>query len=126
MGARSCPRPRLAAGPVAPGGPALFYEVLRLGCRGRYVAVRCLYVFALLLFLLFVYAVWRDFTITAQGTVDARDVADFAGSFFYAFAGLQLAVVLLLTPAYTAGALAEEKERGTLEALLATDLRSRE
>ena len=34
--------------------------------------------------------------------------------------------MILLTPAYTAGVLAEEKERGTLEALLATDLRNRE
>src|SRR5438309_2611639 len=27
-------------------GPVLFYELLRIGRRGRYVAVRCLYAFA--------------------------------------------------------------------------------
>ena len=39
---------------------------------------------------------------------------------------VQLLVVLILTPAYLAGAIAEEKDRKTLEFLLATDLRSRE
>jgi ABC-type transport system involved in multi-copper enzyme maturation permease subunit len=39
---------------------------------------------------------------------------------------VQFVTVLLLTPAYTAGALAEEKERRTLEFLLATDLHNRE
>ena len=34
--------------------------------------------------------------------------------------------VALLTPAYVAGAIADEKDRKTLEFLLATDLRSRE
>ena len=34
--------------------------------------------------------------------------------------------MVLLTPAYTAGAVAEEKERKTLEFILATDLRNRE
>jgi ABC-type Na+ efflux pump permease subunit len=38
----------------------------------------------------------------------------------------QLAVVVLLTPAFTASAIAEEKERKTLEFILATDLRNRE
>jgi ABC-type transport system involved in multi-copper enzyme maturation permease subunit len=85
-----------------------------------------LYAFALLVFLLFVYAVWLDTVLIIQGAMAPRDLADFAASFFYVFAGLQLCVVVLLTPAYAAGVLAEEKERGTLEALLATDLRARE
>src|SRR5262245_39826726 len=39
---------------------------------------------------------------------------------------LQYHTILNLTPAYTAGAIAEEKDRKTLEFLLATDLRDRE
>ena len=39
---------------------------------------------------------------------------------------VQFSLVILLTPAYTAGAIAEEKERKTLPFLLATDLRDRE
>lgn len=38
----------------------------------------------------------------------------------------QLILVVLLTPAYVGGAIAEEKDRGTLEYLLATDLTNRE
>jgi ABC-type transport system involved in multi-copper enzyme maturation permease subunit len=107
-------------------GPVLFYEVLRIGRRGRYVLVRCLYVLALLLVLLLVYGVWQDAINIVQGAMAPRDLAEFAASFFYVFTGMQFAIIFLLTPAYTAGVLAEERERGTLEALLATDLRSRE
>jgi ABC-type transport system involved in multi-copper enzyme maturation permease subunit len=47
-------------------------------------------------------------------------------SYFATFLTLQLLVVLFLTPAYVAGAIAEEKDRRTLEFLLATDLRNQE
>jgi ABC-type transport system involved in multi-copper enzyme maturation permease subunit len=107
-------------------GPVLFYELLRIGRRGRYVIVRCLYALALLVFLLLVYWVWVDTVRIVRGAMAPRDLANFAASFFYVFAGLQLCMVIFLTPAYTAGVLAEEKERGTLEAILATDLRNRE
>ena len=50
----------------------------------------------------------------------------FAASFVFTFLALQVLALAVLTPAYTAGALAEEKDRGTLEFLLATDLRNRE
>jgi hypothetical protein len=49
-----------------------------------------------------------------------------AGSFFKWFMSVQFVTVLLLTPAFAAGAIAEEKERKTLEFILATDLRNRE
>ena len=39
---------------------------------------------------------------------------------------MQTLAVILLTPAFVAGAIAEEKERQTLDYLLATDLRNRE
>src|SRR5207237_8910103 len=55
-----------------------------------------------------------------------NEMARFAEAFFYAFMSVQFTVVGVLTPAYTAGAIAEEKERRTLEFLLATDLRNRE
>jgi ABC-type transport system involved in multi-copper enzyme maturation permease subunit len=50
----------------------------------------------------------------------------FAGSFFSSFMTLQFVVILLLTPLYTAGAIAEEKERRTLELFFVTDLSNRE
>src|SRR5262249_26378154 len=54
------------------------------------------------------------------------EVARFAGTFFVAFLAVQILVCFLLTPAFTAGAIAEEKERRRLDFLLATDLSSRE
>ena len=53
-------------------------------------------------------------------------LARFAEAFFSTFICVQLAAVMLLTPAYTAGAIADEKDRKTLEFVLATDLRNRE
>ena len=57
---------------------------------------------------------------------NVRDSAIFAEAFFSAFMIVQVVMVLLLTPAYVAGAIAEEKDRKTLEFMLATDLNNRE
>ena len=46
--------------------------------------------------------------------------------FFSAFLAAQFGLAFLLTPAYTAGAIAEEKDRGRVDFLLATDLANRE
>lgn len=53
-------------------------------------------------------------------------MAKVAETFFYAFMMSQFLVVLLLTPAYTAGTIAEDKEHHRLEFLFATDLRNLE
>jgi hypothetical protein len=80
-------------------GPVLFYELLRIGRRGRYVIARCLYALALLVFLLLVYWVWMETVRIVHGAMAPRDLANFAASFFYVFAGLQLSKVIFLTPA---------------------------
>ena len=49
-----------------------------------------------------------------------------AEKYFIAYMVVQFILVCLLTPAAVAGAIADEKERRTLEFLLATDLRDRE
>jgi ABC-type transport system involved in multi-copper enzyme maturation permease subunit len=56
----------------------------------------------------------------------AAEMARFAETFFSTFMIVQLLVVLLLTPAYTAGVIAEEKDRKRVEFLLSTDLKNRE
>src|SRR5262249_30445658 len=95
-----------------------------LARRRRRNWVRIVYITALLLLLCWVYLRWvMD---TPDGRIDAQRMSVFASSFFYMFMGVQFAVVVLLTPAYTAGAIAEEKDRRTLEFVLATDLRNRE
>jgi ABC-type transport system involved in multi-copper enzyme maturation permease subunit len=50
----------------------------------------------------------------------------FAQNYFETFMVVQILAVMLLTPAYVAGSVADEKVKKTLEFLLATDLRNRE
>jgi ABC-type transport system involved in multi-copper enzyme maturation permease subunit len=105
-------------------GPVLFYDLICIGRRRRFFVFRTAYAVLLLFLLAWVYAMWL--VDTRSGYLPARKMADFAASFFYMFLGVQFVIVAVLTPAYTAGAVAEEKERKTLEFLLATDLRNRE
>lgn len=110
-------------------GPVLVYDVLRSARRGRFILVRWLYAIGLLLLLLWVYAIWRTETYYyRQHTVtnEFRELAKLAEQYFIAFSIAQFCAVALLTPAYVAGAIAEEKEKKTLEFLLATDLENRE
>jgi ABC-type transport system involved in multi-copper enzyme maturation permease subunit len=105
-------------------GPVLIFDMIRTGRRGRHILIRALYVLLLLLILFIVYSAslpWENLS-----RFSPRDLAEFAAGFFYIFMGIQLLAVFWLTPAYTAGAIALEKERRTLEYLLATDLRNRE
>lgn len=106
-------------------GPVLFYDLVRIGRRGRYFLFRSLYAAFLLFLIVWMYLVWV-FDSATEGYVQANEMASFAASFFYLYLGVQFSAVVLLTPAYVAGAVAEEKERRTFEFLLATDLRNRE
>src|SRR5262249_54855100 len=92
------------------------------------ILFRCLYAFSLLLALCWVYWEWQTQINAGRGEAldAATEMPRFAGRFFAACLLMQFAAVLLLTPIYAAGAIAEEKERRTLEFLLATDLSGRE
>ncbi len=112
-------------------GPILFYDLVRTGRRRRYLVVRGVYALFLAATLFCVYACWflgesEPLKAMFAASLPAAELAEFAAWFFYVFIVIQLLVVFVLTPAYAAGVLAEEKERQTLEALLATDLSSRE
>ena len=113
-------------------GPVLLFEMVRTGRRRRVFLVRAAYSLILLGILLVVYWSWfldRRLTFWEMmrgASLRAHDLAEFASSFFYVFMAVQFLTVVWLTPAYTAGAIAVEKERQTLDALLATDLRNRE
>jgi ABC-type transport system involved in multi-copper enzyme maturation permease subunit len=105
-------------------GPVLFYDLVRYARRSRYVLVRCLYAGILTILLGWVYLFfWLG---TDDGTIPARQMAAFAEGFFYMFMAVQFAAVVLLTPGYVGGAIAEEKDRKTLEFILTTDLSNRE
>ena len=104
-------------------GPVLYYDLLRTARRARYTVVRTLYALGLLCLFALMYA---ESPGLGSGQVQAQDMSRFATNFFYAFLIFQYVLAVLLTPAYVAGAIAEEKERRTLEFIMATDLRSRE
>src|SRR4051794_27198354 len=93
-------------------GPGPFYEVLRNARRGRFILLRWLYAVGLLLLLLWVHSIWSLDLRFRPGAppLDYKMQADLAEKFFLAFAVTQCLVVVALTPAYVAGAIAEEKE----------------
>src|SRR5262249_3996716 len=113
-------------------GPMFFYDLLRLSRRGRSTLLRCSYAVFLLAGLYLVY--WNRFPVEAEfgnlfrlrPRVRLDELARFAGTFATSIFALQSAAVMVLTPAYVAGAIAEERERRTLELLFTTHLTDRE
>ncbi len=111
-----------ACGLVKLFGPVLFYDMVRLARRGRYFLLRLLYG-GIILFVMFCY--W---TASPGVSEDAAQnyYAALAMAFFNLLLWVQMIAICVLTPAYVGGAIAEEKERRTLEFMLASDLRNRE
>jgi ABC-type transport system involved in multi-copper enzyme maturation permease subunit len=104
-------------------GPVLYYDMVRTARRGRFIWLRFLYAL-LLVFLLF--CVFVPMRSRYGQALDARLAARIAQDYFEVFMVAQFITVVLLTPAYVAGAVSEEKDRKTLEFMLATDLLNRE
>src|SRR5436309_1866825 len=111
-------------------GPVFWYDTIRSARRGRYFLMRWLYAIGLLLLLLWVHSIWslqnRFVNNADPNWNEFKALAQLAEQYFFAFAIVQFVAVVLLTPAYVGGAIAEEKERKTLEFLLATDLQNSE
>src|SRR5207237_10306646 len=106
---------------------------VRTARRSRLALLRAGYAFLLLvvLFLVYTHSFGRDVVgglagIMDEQTVSPGQIANFAARFFHTFLVVQFLTVLVLTPAFTAGAVAEEREKGTLPLLLTTQLLSRE
>ena len=104
--------------------------------EGLTFILRILYVVCILLLLGMMYASWLEslrYSYGPQGriyqntsNIQPLSMARFAYQFFLVFVMFQYGVAAFLTPAYVAGTIADEKERKTLEFLLATDLQPRE
>lgn len=112
-------------------GPVFRFDLIRSARQGRFFLFRGLYGLALLLVLFGLYAEFfgvRDLRVllTLKRSLGPSETERFALVFFQLFFAAQLAVVCLLTPAYTATAIAEEREHRTLDFLLASDLSSGE
>lgn len=103
-------------------GPIFNIELLTSSRRTRTYWIRVLYA-SLLLF-----ALWSEYpgTYRAGQELSISAVAAFAEGFFWTFAWLQLALVLVVGPALVAPTISVERERRTIEYLLATDLTSAE
>jgi ABC-type transport system involved in multi-copper enzyme maturation permease subunit len=105
-----------------------FYDLLRTSRRGRLALLRSCYALVMLAALATLHARWFSDTpargrIRPDATAEmARFAEQFAGSFLF----IQMGAVLLLTPALAAGAIVEERQRGTLALLLTTHLTPRQ
>jgi ABC-type transport system involved in multi-copper enzyme maturation permease subunit len=106
-------------------GPVFWYDLVRVARRQPLALWRAAYGLALLaaLFLLYATALPEAWL---GGHVKPKDAAAFATRFFDVFTAVQFAVVMLITPALTANAVAEEKGHNTLLFLLTTHLTNRE
>jgi ABC-type transport system involved in multi-copper enzyme maturation permease subunit len=113
---------QLPFGRVRVLGPVLFYDLVCLARRRRYFFIRTLFPIALFAIL------WMIFNAAglAGNRATYADMAARAENFFYWFMSAQFLLAILLTPAYTAGAIAEEKDRRRVDFLFATDLESQE
>ena len=103
-------------------GPIFSSEMTTTSRRARYFIVRVFYGLVLFLGLWIAYASIVEY----RTEVRIQDVSSFADAFFKTFSILQLAAVVFFTPAMTAGTIAQERERRTIEYLFATDLRNSE
>src|SRR5262249_4871243 len=107
-------------------GPVFGYDLVRTSRRGQVIGHRLVYACVLLGVLFLVY--WNHFPIFSLADLFRSPVMNpsqrtqFAESFFMGFMIAQFAVIILLVPLYTAGAVAEEKERRTIDLLFTTEL----
>jgi ABC-type transport system involved in multi-copper enzyme maturation permease subunit len=99
-------------------GPVFAYERAASARRWQVYAGRSLVVSALLAAMAVI--AWN--TTTDLTEVDARQYARLGAFYFCALIGVELAIVMLVAPAATAGAICTERARGTLQHLLVTDL----
>jgi ABC-type transport system involved in multi-copper enzyme maturation permease subunit len=113
-------------------GPVFLFDLVRLSRRGRFLLLRVGYATFLLILLSIAYHDWAErFARVPVGwfhtvAVPLERMPELAAAAFAGFMTAQFLAVFLITPVYTAGAIAEEKDRGTLELLFACGLTSRE
>jgi ABC-type transport system involved in multi-copper enzyme maturation permease subunit len=99
-------------------GPVFACEWVITSRRWRTYGLRSLFVAGLLLGLVVVY--WSRVNDWVNASL--RSQARVGEGFYFALVSVQLALVMLAAPAATAGAICQDKSRGTLLHLLVTDL----
>jgi ABC-type transport system involved in multi-copper enzyme maturation permease subunit len=103
-------------------GPVLYQEMLLGGRRGRQYVFRWVYAGWLVVQILYFYSNIGFWALVSGATTPV--LAEVASRFVQVFVIQQLILLVLVTPAFAAGAITDEKTRGTLQYLLTTDLTS--
>ena len=128
------PKPKPKKKPPRAGliGPLFSWELLRLARRGQDARGRFILAVALFVVLTAFSLIWfsgtspADLFFGASQSLTLKESADFGHSFSLTFVIGQLAILCLLTPAYAAGGIAEEKDKKTMVFLLCSELTDRE
>jgi ABC-type transport system involved in multi-copper enzyme maturation permease subunit len=108
-------------------GPVFFYDLFRSSRRVRHVILRTAYAGFLFFLVVWIYLTsWNGQSFHDLLVPSDQQLSRLASTCFTTYLMVQFFVVALLTPAYVAGAIVEEKERKTLPFILATDLDDRE
>jgi ABC-type transport system involved in multi-copper enzyme maturation permease subunit len=105
-------------------GPVFAYEWLTTTRRWQVYALRALFIALIVFGMVLVHA-----TQASSGPdelVSLRSLAAYGEQMYRTVVGIELALVLLVAPAATAGAVCLDKARGTLDHMLATDLSNAE
>jgi len=103
-------------------GPVFARELLTTARRGRYYAMRSLYGLVLLAILWGNYGILGRADAVLEPEAIRENLGRFTEAFVHQFAIAQELVVLAMTPALVAGAVADEKQRKTLHYLLTSRL----
>jgi ABC-type transport system involved in multi-copper enzyme maturation permease subunit len=104
-------------------GPVFNYELLTTARRGRYHLIRIAYALMPVLVLWLIHDIWLA---RSGGELSIRQIATLALMTFAIFSVYQLVMVVALTPVLVAGVIADERQRRTLDYLLASRLTSGE
>jgi hypothetical protein len=102
-------------------GPVFIYEPIAATRRWQLHATRALFVLMLLLGLAFAWQMAAAEFGTSE-FVAIRKLAALGQYFYQAIATVQIALVLIIAPAATAGAVCLDRARGTLTHMMVTDL----
>jgi ABC-type transport system involved in multi-copper enzyme maturation permease subunit len=103
--------------------PHAYYDVLRMARRGRTTLVRVCFLLVMLGGIVYAYEQFGDL----RSNISERNrLARFNAGCVFTWFLLQNLAILVFTPAYVGGAIAEERERGTLDLLFTTGLYDRE
>ena len=105
-------------------GPIPWYDLVRTSRHVGTHIVRGGYLAALLAVLGVMFL--NEWPRAPAGRLLPSQIALFAREFCYTFLITQYVLMLLLAPAFTAGAVAEERQKKTIQYLLVTDLRNHE